>query len=99
MLGHEVTLSETNTHGWVPICACGWIGHVVPAAYTKDHRTGRARRQVERTQSVAFAQHDRHLHDVRDQTAREHALALDRHTKLIATATPTLRRVGRWGNG
>jgi hypothetical protein len=99
MLGHEVTLSETNARGWVPLCACGWVGNVVPAFYVKDPRTGRARRNVERTQSLAFAAHERHVHDVREETAREHALALDRHAKLIATATPTLRRAGRWGNG
>lgn len=99
MLGHKVTLTETNTHGWIPLCECGWIGIVHQhIAYTGDD-TQAKRDRIASIQSNAFLEHHRHLDDERARIAAEHSDALDSHAHYVETARSTLTRIGRWGSG
>ena len=34
----EVTLTETNSHGYIAICTCGWTGVVHPSPTTKKRK-------------------------------------------------------------
>lgn len=98
MIGHEVTLHETNSHGIVPICECEWIGAVHPATYKVDKVSGRARRLADLTRGLAFAEHGRHLLDVRADVARQSDRALVSHGRLIHKVNDSsLVHRGRFG--
>lgn len=98
MIGHDAMLSETNAHGWVALCECGWIGVVVPAHSIHDDKTKRAVRQVEITKSVALDQHKIHTHEVRAEIARASDARLAAIGSDIRAANMTLQRRGRWGS-
>lgn len=97
MIGHDVTLSETNAHGWVPLCSCGWVGTVVPSHSLKHPKTKRHVRQVEITKSVALGQHEIHLHAVRADIALASERELARIGRRIDLANATLQHRGRYG--
>lgn len=98
MLGHDVQLSETNAHGWVPLCSCGWIGAVVPSHSIHHMTTGRAVRQVEITKSIALDAHKIHTHEVRAEIARASDRRLAAIGSDIRAANATLQRRGRYGH-
>jgi hypothetical protein len=98
MIGHEVRLSQTNSYGCVPLCQCGWIGNVVPAA-DWDHKKGaRSIRRYELTENIARGAHDVHLQEVRADIAQRSDNELARIGKMIPLANATLQRRGRWGH-
>ena len=97
--GHVCTLTETNRGAFVPLCECGWIGNVTPMQYRIDPVTKRKRKQRDLVRSVATAQHEGHLHDVRAQLATEAERALADHGRRVDLANEVLQRRGRWGNG
>lgn len=43
LAAHALSLSQTNRHGVVPVCACGWIGsvHLAHRAISKGESRGR----------------------------------------------------------
>jgi hypothetical protein len=98
MIGHAPRLSETNAHGWVALCECGWIGTVVPMAGYDPSAPLRLKRRREITQSIALDQHAIHLHDVRADIAAESDRELARIGTRINLANSTLQRRGRWGH-
>lgn len=98
MLGHECTLSETNAHGWIPLCECGWIGGVIQMVGYDPTGPERLRARVELTKSIAVDAHAIHLHDVRADIARQSDLALAGIGRSIVAANSSLQRRGRWGH-
>lgn len=97
MIGHEPSLSQTNTYGWVPLCECGWIGGVVQPALSRKDNTPRTTRTAELTKSIALDAHAIHLHEVRADIARQVAEALAGIGRSINAANATLQRPRRWG--
>jgi hypothetical protein len=98
VIGHDAMLSETNAHGWVPLCSCGWVGTDVPSHSIHNHRTKRNERQTEITKSIALDAHTIHTHEVRAEVARASDAELARIGRAIPLANATLQRRGRWGN-
>jgi len=99
MIGHEPTLSQTNTRGWVVVCQCGWISNVAPmVASSMEELTSRHYRS-EAAKDNALAMHMHHCEHEREEIAAASARALDAHAGFIRVAGPTVRRVGRWGSG
>jgi len=98
VIGHEVRLSQTNTYGCVPVCECGWIGTVeAPAAW--DNKKGAwSVRRYELTESLAKAQHGKHLVAVREDLVCRSDAEPARIGKLIPLANATLQRRGRYGH-
>lgn len=97
MIGHEPTLSETNTHGWIPLCQCGWIGGVVQMIGYDPAAPQRLSARVELVKAIALDAHAIHLHDVRADIARQSDVALAGIGRSIVAAKATLQRRGRWG--
>lgn len=98
MLGHEPSLTQTNTYGWVALCSCGWIGGVIQPALSGKEKTPRSQRTADLTKSIALDTHAIHLHDVRADIERrsdEHLAAIGSDIKA---ANRTLQRRGRWGH-
>lgn len=99
MLGHDVTLSETNLHGWVPVCECGWIGSVhAHIGFTGDD-TQTKQDRIANIRDSATAEHRVHLVEIEHELVKAHAVALDAHAGYVAAVRPTVKRLGRWGNG
>jgi hypothetical protein len=98
LIGHEVRLSETNGHGWVPLCECGWIGDVAPMVGYDPKAPLRAKVRRELTQSIALDAHQRHMNQERADIARRSDAELARIGRAIPLANATLQRRGRWGN-
>jgi len=92
-------LSETNAHGWVPLCSCGWIGKAVPAAAWDTKAGARSRRRTEITRSIALDAHKLRTHEVRAEIVRASDARLAAIGSDIKAANLTLQRRGRWGNG
>lgn len=99
MIGHDVTLSETNQRGWVPLCTCGWRGAVSPAVAYRSANTKRMLFRAEVAREAAMTQFEGHLRDVGDDIARRSDEALAQHGRVIELANATLQRRGRWGRG
>jgi hypothetical protein len=99
VIGHDVMLSETNAHGWVPLCSCGWIGAAVPSHSIEHPKTKRHVRQVELTKSIALDAHKLHCHEMAAEIARASERQLAAIGSDIKAANLTLQRRGRWGNG
>lgn len=99
MLGHEYVLSETNLHGWVFVCECGEIGNVQTRAGYSGDESARARAVTEYVRDAARVDHRRHLAEIEAELVAAHAMALDSHTEYVRAVTPTVKRLGRWGNG
>ena len=99
VLGHALRLSETNAHGYVPVCECGWIGPVVSRAGWRDASDRRRYEVAELTKDRARGLHAAHLVAVDNEIARASAAALDSHAAYLAAVAPTVRRIGRWGRG
>jgi hypothetical protein len=38
----EVTLTQTNSHGWIAICPCGWTSGVHPSPRKKPSKKAKA---------------------------------------------------------
>lgn len=97
MLGHEITLTRTNSGGVVWVCECGAIGDVVPLIGATKEVTARSRRRIELTEGIARARHGGHLEAVREDVVRRGERALAQIGRNITAANATLQRRGRWG--
>lgn len=98
MIGHDVTLSRTNSGGIVWICQCGEIGDVVPLIASTEEITARSRRRLELTEGIARARHGVHLNDVRADIGKRSDRELARIGALSKKANATLQRRGRFGH-
>lgn len=99
MIGHEVKLSETNAHGCVAVCECGWIGTVHNCRYSFDEKRKRQLRNVYLTQSFAIVEHGAHLDAVRSNVAAQSMAAMASSAAYVQKVAPTIRKIGRWGSG
>lgn len=82
-----LTLTQTNTGGYVPLCSCGWIGNVHPAPKVSGPKGGKERRDYTAASMSASAEWRRH------HTAVHVPLVpIDLHL-----AVPGLTRRGRYG--
>lgn len=61
---HKLTLSMTNSHGYVPVCACGWIGNVHSSPPTHDKHGKVKGHDYEKGMAGAGTEHQRHVLDV-----------------------------------
>lgn len=99
MLGHEPTLSRTNSKAYVYVCACGDIGAV---HYVTGYEVPGRKRRVENVEAAIEAARIGHA---------AHVAALDpgppiltdemvaNQTEYLRRVAPTVRRVGRSGRG
>lgn len=97
MIGHAPTLTETNSHGWVPLCECGWIGGVVAVPAPNDEGRPRRPARIEFARALALDYHALHVHEAAADVARQSDLALVAHGRLIDRANETLQHRGRFG--
>lgn len=98
-LGHACTLSETNSRGYVYICECGEVGTPQPSPWVWNDKTERGRWMIEVAQDAARHEHAQHCHDIGEQIAAEHAIAMANSAAYVRAVAPTVRRIGRWGAG
>ena len=98
MLGHELTLHETNARGAVAVCGCGWYGVVHPAHHYKVPGAATIKTVRDGACDAARAEHARHLLNEREQIGAASMAELERYGKLIPLANETLQRRGRWGH-
>lgn len=97
MIGHEPTLSRTNSGGVVWVCQCGQIGDVTPMIAASEEITARSQRRLELTQDIARASHGRHLEQVTADVVAQSDAAFAGIGRSIVAANQTLQRRGRWG--
>lgn len=98
MLGHELTLHETNARGAVAVCGCGWYGVVHPAHWRRTRKGDKAKINREPCVNAARAEHSRHLLDQTADIAARSDRELARIGAMIPLANATLQRRGRWGH-
>jgi hypothetical protein len=85
---HALTLSMTNSYGYVAVCACGWSGAVHPS-YVEVGASGKKRgRNYDEAQRCAAAEH--HHHVVHDTPSRV--------TPAPENFTGTVLQPGRFGH-
>lgn len=99
MIGHLVTLSETNTRGYVGVCECGWYGIVHNLPGFDPTAPSKTKHRREAARDNAEAEHARHCEDVRADIARRTDEALKVHAEYLERVVKPLRHVGRFGNG
>ncbi len=98
MLGHEVTLHETNARGAVAPCECGWCGIVHVAHRYMKPGTKRIVTLRDHAEDAALNEHRFHLADVnRDIIARSDR-ELTRIGALSRKANAELQHRGRYGH-
>lgn len=99
MIGHELTLTETNTRGWTWVCECGEIGTVQPLYGEYNGETLRRREKVAMAHDDCRAEHRLHLVEMEHQISEQSMRSLASSAAYVQKVAPTIRQVGRWGRG
>lgn len=62
MIGeHVLTLHETNTRAFIPLCSCGWMGLANPTPLGRRKRNGPLKPYPTAEKESAAAQHADHV--------------------------------------
>lgn len=85
---HTLSLSKTNSCGFVPLCSCGWIGGVHPSWPEHDAKGKRKERNYDEANMRAAAEHRAHV--LTDGPLRV--------TMPLEQFIPTVLRTGRFGH-
>lgn len=98
MLGHELTVHETNARGAVAICGCGWYGIVHSAR--RYQKPGTKTVLVQRDHAAEAAENEwrGHLRDVRLDIVARSDRELTRIGALSRKANAELQHRGRYGH-